>query len=319
MPFTMDPEVGQVMGALLGSEPPPPLAVGDVNGRRERVGGLFAALFSQAPAIPDVSVKTFTTKAEDGHEIGLHWYTKQGASSSPGPAVCYIHGGGMICLGPEHYDIPMKTYVTHTGIPFLLVDYRLAPEVQAPVPVTDSYAGLKYLFDHASELGVDPARIALMGDSAGGGIAASVTHLAKQIGGPKIAKQVLIYPMLDNLNTSEDPDTAPFATWSVDDNKTGWGALLGDKAGSGSVPVTHAAGRASIEDLKGLAPAYIDVGELDIFRDEDLEYARKLGKAGVSVEFHLYPGVPHAFEAFAPTTTIGQAAVGNRLKFLAGL
>lgn len=223
----------------------------------------------------------------------------------------------MIALSLDHYNAALKIYVAATGLSFLSVDYRLAPEVQAPIPVTDSYAGLQWLVSHAAELNVDPARIALMGDSAGGGIAASLAHYAKQQGGPELSAQVLIYPMLDNRNTVLDPQLAPFATWSTDDNKTGWGALLGPSAAaSSSVPAIHSPARATVQECEGLPRAYIDVGELDIFRDEDLEYARTLGRAGVSVEFHLYPGAPHAFEAFAADASVSKAAVGNRLAFL---
>lgn len=100
-------------------------------------------------------------------------------------------------------------------------EYRLAPEVKAPVPVTDAYAGLRYLVDHAKELGVDPQRIAIMGDSAGGGIVASLAHYIKLKGGPAVKKQILIYPMLDDRNLEVDSNLAPFATWTTNDNKTG--------------------------------------------------------------------------------------------------
>ena len=220
----------------------------------------------------------------------------------------------MIALTIDNYDEPVKRYVSRTGVPFLMVDYRLAPEVQAPVPVTDTYAGWQWLHEHASELGVDPTRIGIMGDSAGGGITASLAHYIKQKGGPAAKKQILIYPMLDDRNVEVDADIAPYATWTTDDNKTGWGALLGDKTGTENVDVIAAAGRMTVEDAKGLPPAYMDVGELDLFRDEDLAYAQKLGRAGVECEFHLLPQVPHAFEAFVPDAEVSRATIENRCK-----
>lgn len=226
----------------------------------------------------------------------------------------------MIALTIDDYHNTVSRYVTATGVPFLAVDYRLAPEVQAPVPVTDSYAGLQYLHSHASELGVDPSRIAIMGDSAGGGIAASLAHYAKQQKGPAIAKQILIYPMLDDRNTTEDPAIAPFATWSNDDNITGWTALLGSsRVGGTDVKPIEAAGRATVEDVQGLPPAYIDVGELDVFRDEDISYARILGQGGVSCEFHLFPGANHAFEIIAPQSQVAAFAFASRCKALTSL
>ena len=191
-----------------------------MENRRKQVGALFALLNQNQPAIPDVEVKEFHVKASDGHDLLLHWFTKTGASP-PGSAVVYSHGGGYIALQLEHYTKLISRYVSRTGVPFLAVEYRLAPEVKAPVPVTDAYAGLCWLHDHASELGVDPKRITIMGDSAGGGITASLAHYVKQKGGPSVAKQILIYPMLDDRNTKVDENIAPFLTWSTDDNSTG--------------------------------------------------------------------------------------------------
>ena len=190
---------------------------------------------------------------------------------TPGPAVLYLHGGGMISGSVAIYDGPVSRYVSNSGVSMLAVDYRLAPEHPYPVPVEDCYAGLRWLAEHADELGVDPARIAVMGDSAGGGLAAAVALLARDRGGPDLAAQILIYPMLDDRNTTPDPEIAPFAVWSYDDNITGWGALLGDAIGGPDVPAYAAPARAT--DLSDLPACYIEVGQLDIFRDEDLAYA----------------------------------------------
>jgi len=318
MPFTLNPEVGAALGKLMGPNPPPPQPVGEVNGRREVLQGFFSMLARLAPGVTDVDSKDFHTKAEDGHDIILRWYTKKDYPLS-GSAVCYAHGGGMIALTIENYDELVKRYVTRTGVPFLLVDYRLAPEVKAPVPVTDTYAGLKYLHEHAAELGVDRSRIGIMGDSAGGGITASLAHYIKLKGGPAVKKQILVYPMLDDRNTELDENIAPFATWTTDDNITGWGALLGDRMGKDGVDPIEAAGRMTVKDARGLPPCYIDVGELDIFRDEDLEYARTLGKAGVECELHLLPQVPHAFEGFVPDAEVSRTTIETRCKVIKAL
>jgi acetyl esterase/lipase len=212
------------------------------------------------PKVDGVDSKDFSTKANDGHELLLRWYTKQG-TPLPGSAILYAHGGGMICLNIGVYDQGIKRYVSRTGVPFLLVEYRLAPEVRYPVPVTDTYAGLQWLVEHASELGVDTSRIAIMGDSAGGGITASLAHHIKAQGGPAVKKQILVYPMLDDRNVVPDQFLASMATWGYDDNKTGWGALLGEKMGTDDVPVIAAAGRMTVKDAAGLPPAYIDVSK----------------------------------------------------------
>lgn len=125
---------------------------------------------------------------------------------------------------------------------------------------------------------------------------------------------LLVYPMLDDRNTVPDPLLAPTATWTYEQNATGWGCLLGEPAGDGDVPGYAAPTRAA-----GLPATYIDVGGLDIFRDEDLTFAARLARAGVEVEFHLYPGVPHLFEDFAPEAGVTQRAMAARVRFLSRL
>jgi len=208
-------------------------------------------------------------------------------------------------------------YVADSRVPMLSVDYRLAPEYPHPTPVEDCYAGLLWLSEHAAELAVDPARIAVMGDSAGGGLAAAVALLARDRGGPALARQILIYPMLDDRTTTPDPEIAPFAVWSYDDNRTGWGALLGNAVGGPDVPSYAASARAT--DASSLPKTYLEVGQLDIFRDEDLAYAQRLSRAGVEVEFHLWPGVPHEFETYAFDTDVARRSRAARLRVLTAL
>jgi acetyl esterase/lipase len=196
----------------------------------------------------------------------------------------------------------------------LSVDYRRAPEDPHPAPVEDCFAALRWLADHARELGADAGRIAVMGDSGGGGLAAAVALLARDRGGPALARQVLVYPMLDDRTTTPDPLLVPFMTWTYDDNLTGWGALLGSAAGDADVPPYAAPARA--KDLAGLPAAYVDVGELDIFRDEDVEYARRLGAAGVAIELHVHPGAPHGFDQMGPQFAVTRRARADRVRVL---
>ena len=223
----------------------------------------------------------------------------------------------MILGSVDLYDQLIRSVVAESGVPALAVDYRLAPEHPHPVPVEDCYAGLVWLAGHAADLGVDPARIAVMGDSAGGGLAAGVALLARDRGGPALAHQILIYPMLDDRTTTPDPALEPFLTWTYDDNVTGWGALLGGDAGSDDVPDYAAPARAG--DLSGLPPTYVDVGALDIFRDEDVEYARRIAATGTPVELHVHPGVPHGFDAFARDADVSRRARADRMRVLQSL
>jgi acetyl esterase/lipase len=156
-----------------------------------------------------------------------------------------------------------------------------------------------------------------MGESSGGGMAAALALLARDRGGPELVHQLLIYPMLDDAPAIADPEIAPLLTWSYDDNATGWMALLGAAYGSDAVAIYAAPARAA--DLRGLPPAFIDVGELDAFREEDVAYAGRLARAGVSVELHVRPGAPHSFETIAPDAAVSRRARGDRARVLAAL
>ena len=309
-------ELAPLLAALGEIEPPP---VGDVEARRVNGHRMFDLVgASRAPA-SGVDVTRHSLTADDGATLSASWYHRSNADQ-PGSAVLYLHGGGMI-FGLKHigkmYDLAVREYVAASGVPMLVVDYRIAPEHPHPTPVEDCYAALVWLAAQAPTLGVDPQRLAVMGDSAGGGLAAGVCLMARDRGGPAIAQQLLIYPMLDDRTTTPDPQLLPFLTWTYDDNVTGWGALLGDSAGGGDVSPYAAPARA--EDLTGLPDTYVDVGDLDIFRDEDITYARRLSDAGVPTELHLHPGCPHAFEALAFRAAVSQRAFNDRIRRLRAL
>jgi acetyl esterase/lipase len=291
-----------------------PTKIGDIETRRKNNDVSFAALSNALPDITEVESQDFHTTSSDGHEILCRWYTRKGSSLSKSSAVCYLHGGGMISISADAYGFIVRKYVQQTGVPFLVVDYRLAPEVQAPRLVEDCYAGLQYLVSHADELGVDPQRIAVMGDSGGGALAAALTHFIKAKGGPELAKQILIYPMLDDRTKDTDPHIETFVSWHGEDNQTAWQAVLGDKYLADNLSPVDAPGRMMVEDASGLPPAYIDVGELDLFRNECQVYAQKLGLAGVSCEFHLFPSVMHGYDIFAPDTEVTRRTMAERYR-----
>ena len=251
----------------------------------------------------------------DGATLLARWYRQPSGESRA--AVLYLHGGGMIVGSVPIFDGPVSRYVARTGVPMLSLEYRLAPEHPHPTPVEDAYAGLVWLAGHAAELGIDPGRIAVMGDSAGGGLAAGVAILSRDRKGPAVARQLLIYPMLDDRTTVPDPYIAPFAGWSYDDNATGWNALLGTGHEHREVDPAAAPGR--LQDATGLPPAYIEVGQLDVFRDEAIRYALTLSQAGVPVELHLHPGVPHEYDAIAFDADVSRRAQSDRDRVLRSL
>ena len=180
-----------------------------------------------------VDTDKFSVTAGDGTALSATWY-RRSTGEPPGSAVLYLHGGGMI-FSLDHlgsmYELAARRYVSESGVPLLLVDYRVAPEHPHPTPVEDCYAALEWLAANADMLGFDPDRIAVMGDSAGGGLAAGVCLMARDRNGPAVAQQLLIYPMLDDRPAASAAAPLRHLTWTYDDNLTGWGALLGDDAG----------------------------------------------------------------------------------------
>jgi len=303
----------------------PKMAVGDVNGRRRAMGALFGLLLNSMPSIPSVTVKQYQTTSCDGNEVTIHHFSKttdtqtdaSGKQNEAGPAVLHIHGGGLILGSVDDFNRPLSAQVEATGVPIFSVEYRLAPEHPYPAAHNDAVAGLKWLHEHAHEFNVSPQRIGVMGESAGGNLATGLALKAKdeKIGSP-IKKLILVYPMLDDRNTEPIKDLNGLEVWTTADNATGWGAYLSGSGtgGPGEKDVSKyaAPARAEIEDLKAMPETYVDVGGVDIFRDEDLAFVSKLGHAGVRTEFHLYPGVPHGFEAFSADLDVTKRAWANR-------
>lgn len=218
------------------------------------------------------------------------------ANGGPRPAYLHIHGGGYV-MGVAELSAPGNVRLAdELDCVVVSVNYRLAPETPAPGPVEDCYAALRWLHSAADELGVDRARIAIGGESAGGGLAAGLALLARDRGEIPLCFQLLIYPMLDDrtaTTSAPNPITGEFV-WSPADNHFGWSALLGHEPGIEGV--SHYAAPARAADLAGLPPTYIAVGALDLFLDEDIAYAQRLLRAGVPTELHIFPGAYHGFE-----------------------
>jgi len=253
------------------------------------------AFLGDPPLVPEV-------RAADGPAgpVEIFWYDPSPGTSGRA-ALLHVHGGGMILGSARTMQHGPAALAAATGIPVASVEYRLAPEHPFPAPQEDCLAGLVWLADYAAGLGVDATRIGIVGESAGGGLAAAVALIARDRGGPALAAQFLTYPMLDCLTGGpkcrwNNPVTGEFV-WTRGSNRFGWGALQGDYAFDDSRKGWFSPSHA--EDLSGLPPAWIGVGALDLFLDEDLDYARRLTAAGVPVELHVYPGAIHAFNAIA--------------------
>lgn len=227
--------------------------------------------------------------------------------ASPGaskPAVLHIHGGGYIVgsAAESKRDI-QQISLTHDCV-VVSVDYRLAPETTFPGSLEDNYAALRWLCTNAKELGVDTKRVAIKGESAGGGHAAALAIAARDRGEFSICLQMLIYPMLDDRTGSIDrvPPYIGHFIWTEQSNRFGWSSLLGVPAGSANVPPNSVPAR--VNSVSGLAPAFIGVGSIDLFGQEDVEYASRLMLAGVSTELHVVPGAYHGFDIIVPAAPL---------------
>jgi acetyl esterase/lipase len=232
-----------------------------------------------------------------------------------GPGVYHTHGGGMV-LGTNRSGVDeLAQWVDEVGVVAVSVEYRLAPEHPDPAPVEDCYAGLAWTGEHCEELGIDPSRLIIAGSSAGGGLAAGTALMARDRGGPPLSHQMLMCPMLDDrCITPSSQELDGDGTWDRTSNVVAWTALLGETRGGPGVSPYAAPARA--EDLSGLPATFIDVGSVDTFRDEAIDYAARLSRAGVSAELHLWPGGFHGFDEVAPHTALGHAARATRLGYL---
>jgi acetyl esterase/lipase len=228
------------------------------------------------------------------------------------PGIFYIHGGGMI-MGDLDGESDQAAMLCETlGAVVVSVDYRLAPEHPHPAPVEDCYAALAWMAAHSDELGFDRSRLAVYGRSAGGGLTIGTVLLCRDRGGPHVAFQMPIYPMIDDRNiTPSSYEVTDLGAWDRAENIQAWAWYLADK------PADQYAAPRRAMDLTGLPPTFIDVGELDLFRDENLIFATRLLQAGVPTEFHIYPGAYHASENLAPEAALSQRIWEVRLAALA--
>jgi acetyl esterase/lipase len=251
--------------------------------------------------------RTVTIPGHAGDPIALGIIQRIGRTGSA-PCFFTIHGGGMMF---GHYLGNLDSYdewlLTHDVV-LVTVDYRLAPERPDPYPIEDCYAGLVWTAAHADSLGIDADRIVLVGQSAGGGLAAGTALLARDRKGPPLLAQILISPMLDDSDSTVS--TRQIDGVGVADRamtRFGWDAYLGDRRAQSDVSVYAAPARAT--DLSGLPETYIDCGSAEVFRDETVTYASRLWEAGIPAELHVWPGAFHGFTGMMPQAELSRTAV----------
>jgi len=248
----------------------------------------------------------FIQSTENRNRIRLRIYKPKPSAQSI-PVLLWMHGGGFIMGKPEMDDNRCMEIVHETGIAVVSVDYRTAPRHPFPAALEDCYAALKWVAVNEKDLGVDVKRIAVGGVSAGGGLAASLTQLALDRNEIQPIFQLLVYPMLDDRTVlNKAIDDRYNNTWTQKSNRFGWESYLGRASvGAAEVPAYSVPARREI--LIGLPPAWIGVGTLDVFHDEDLAYAQRLQAFGVACETQIIPGAFHGFDVINPQAPVVQA------------
>lgn len=275
------------------------------------------------------SVRLFSSKTDDRyfgqrvtvneHVSVLVYRPKESPKNTRLPAIYYIHGGGYVSGAADLYDNEHDEKATKLNCIVVAVEYRLAPEHPHPTPLHDCVAGISWVHDNAKELGIDAARITVMGESAGGGLSASLCHYLKDTSSIKPKNQVLLFPMLD-YNTPADPTSSSNKyigeyVWTHELNNLGWKYLLGENNIT-DIDIQYYS-PAHAPNFAGLPNAYIAVGSLDLLLKESLEYAKRLSRAGVPISMEVIAGAVHGFN-FIPSET-ARKFNGRLMDYLAGV
>ncbi len=288
MTYAIDPELLPWLDML------PAVALTDhesLLAARSSMSQLGEVLPSYEPANPIDVRDTAVPGPSDAPDVPVRVYAPAGRTEAV-PGLLYIHGGGFVLGDLDMFHTTLLRLVDELGIVIVSVDYRLAPEHPFPAPVEDCYAALTWLEAKADELGVDPGRLGVGGESAGGGLSAAVALLARDRGGPALAFQFLGIPELDDrLGTPSMRAYTDTPVWNRPNAVFSWTSYLGAEPGGEDVSPYAAPARAT--DLAGLPPAFVTTCQFDPLRDEGIEYARRLAHAGVAVELRHYPGTFH--------------------------
>jgi acetyl esterase/lipase len=303
-------DVSRITAELVAPELRPALAkMPRVPVRSAFVRGLAALLLKLRPAhrLPGVSLQV------RGAAPRLRLYRPETVRSRG--ALLWIHGGGYV-IGSAAIDDDLCSEVARElGILVVSADYRLAPRHPFPAPLDDCHAVWLWMLANASGLGIDPARIVIGGMSAGGGLAATLVQRVCDEAGPAPAGQLLFAPMLDDRTAArKELDALAHPVWDNGLNRFGWASYLESEPGETKVPLYAAAARK--DDLSELPPAWIGVGSIELFHDEDVAYAKRLQAAGTAVTLEVVPGAPHGFEAWGRDTAISRRHQAKAVQWL---
>ncbi len=302
---SMDPELraGFIqMRPFFSSIPSDPVAA------RKWMAEMLTALSGERPKNDRVKVENRRIPGPTGApDVPVRIYAS-GVRTEMVPGLLYIHGGGFTMGNLDSEDAHCQHIVEEVGCVVVSVDYRLAPEHPFPAAPEDCYATLTWMVANAESLGIDSSRIGVRGGSAGGGLCAAVTLMVRDRKEIKLLFQMPLYGCLDDqhMTPSSHQMAASDMLWGRPASLLGWKAYLGEDH-RGAVSPYAAPARA--ENLSGLPPAYMMIGELDLMRDENIAYAMRLMQAGVPTELHVYPGAFHGFEGLVPNAAVSARAV----------
>lgn len=309
----IDPEVRARLDQLLAIVGPDGLSgIEDISQRRQKQAEI-KALRATRPLPEQLEVRDHLVPGPTERQPAIHLRSYVPSTASrPAPGIFYIHGGGLVLGSVDQDDARAAELAAETGCIVTSADYRLAPEFPFPAALDDCYQALCWVVDNHRELGIDADRVALYGPSAGGALSAGSALVARDSAGPRIALLMLTSPMLDDRTT--EPSTVTntgFGAWSRGANLQAWAAYLGTTCGTDLVSPYAAPARA--ETLTNLPPTYLDVGDLDLFRDEVVNFAGRLMRSQVPVELHVYPGGIHGGEHLAPNAELSERIRSHRL------
>lgn len=298
----VDPELRPALEALRPRVDP----VADPEGARAE---LLEKLGAGGPEHPAVERRDDLVPGPDGGGVRVRLYLPRERREAPVPGLYWIHGGGFVMGAIEMDDLLCDSFVARFGCAVCSVEYRLAPEHPYPAGIEDCHAGLAWFSAQAGRLGVDARRIGIGGISAGGGLAAATTLLARDRAQVRLAFSLALCAQIDDRHVTRSSQSIhDLRVWNTETSKSAWGTYLRDVGDD--VPPYAAPARAT--DLAGLPPTFLLVGDLDPFCDENIEYARRLIDAGVETELHVYPGAYHGFEVLAPEARVSRAALAAR-------
>lgn len=281
----------------------------DYSTRLVRVAGRLAPRLMRTPQYKGLTIRTI-------RESGLRARIYVPQRSAPGPGLLWIHGGGLV-TGTAQQDDKLCAATAHRlGITVVSVEYRVAPQAPFPAALDDVLAAWQWLQKNGEIVGIDPQRVAVGGESAGAGIAASLVHRLHDAGGTQPVAQWLFAPMLDDRTAGRhELDAIDHAVWNNEANRFGWSSYLGQHAGLDSVAQYSVPARR--ENLTGLPQCWLYAGDIELLHDEIAVYAERIKAAGVPVEFEVVPGAAHGFENWASTTELAQSLITRAQNWLA--